>query len=113
MSKKEQNDSVYNKTRRFVYQNYKNPQLSSVTIADELGLSRDYFLSIFKKESGMKIADYIHQIRVEEACKILKKTSHSISEVASMVGYTNTKTFSRVFCKIMGVTPGVYRESKN
>lgn len=112
-SKQNQNDSVYARTRRFVYQNYKNPQLSSVTIADELGLSRDYFLSIFKKESGMKAADYIHQIRVEEACKILKKTNHSIAEIATQVGYSNTKTFSRVFVKIMGVTPGVYRESLN
>lgn len=103
------NDSVYVKTRRFIYQHYKDPLLSSTTIADELGLSRDYFLSIFKKESGMKVADYIHQIRIEEACKILSKTNFSIEKIALQVGYSNAKTFSRVFVKMKGVTPGNYR----
>jgi len=104
------NDSVYAKTRRYIYQHYKDPLLSSVTIAEELGLSRDYFLSIFKKESGMKAADYIHQIRIEEACKILEKTNSSIEKIALQVGYSNTKTFSRVFVKLKGVTPGAYRD---
>ncbi len=113
LSKQNKNESVYVRARRFVYQNYKNPQLSSTIIANELGLSRDYFLTVFKKESGMKAADYIHRIRVEEACEILKKTSLSITEVAMLVGYSNSKTFSRVFAKVMGVTPGVYREKRN
>lgn len=104
------NDSVYSKTRRFIYQNYKDPLLSSVIIADELGLSRDYFLSVFKKESGIKVADYIHQIRIEEACKLLGKTNSSVEKVAKQVGYSNTKTFSRVFVKLKGVTPGAYRD---
>ncbi len=112
-SKHKDEENTYVKAQKIIKRDYKNPQLSSGTIADELGLSRDYFLSVFKKETGMKVSDYIHQIRIENACKILSKNKHSITEIAYLVGYTNVRTFTRAFTKIIGVAPGVYRESQN
>ena len=112
-SKHKDEENTYVKAQKIIKRDYKNPQLTSGTIADELGLSRDYFLSVFKKETGMKVADYIHQIRVENACKILSKNKYSVAEIAYMVGYTNVRTFTRAFTKIVGVAPGIYRESQN
>lgn len=112
-SKHKDEENTYVKAQKIIKRDYKNPQLSSGTIGDELGLSRDYFLSVFKKETGMKVSDYIHKIRIENACKILTKNKHSITEIAYLVGYTNVRTFTRAFTKIMGVAPGVYRESQN
>lgn len=104
------NENIYAQARRLIYQNYKNQQLSSTMIADMLGLSKDYFLSTFKQESGMKFSDCVHQIRIEHACKILQRTSCSIAEISNLVGYSNAKTFTRAFVNIVGITPGAYRE---
>lgn len=110
---RQNNETIFNRVRHYIYKNYSNPALNTDMIADDMGISKDYLLSEFKKQSGMKMLDCIHQVRIEKASKILKSTNYTISEVAEMVGYSNAKTFTRAFIKLFGVTPGVYRGKMN
>lgn len=77
----------------------------------ELHINKYYISHIFKDKFEMGFNEYIHTLRINESCKILKKTDESITSVASMVGYNTVRNFNRVFHKIMGVTPCEYRYS--
>lgn len=100
--------SVYDKAKEYINKNYSDPQLSSNTVAEYVGLSRDYFLKQFKAQQGISMSDYLNTIRIKEACRIIKTESIPLAEIAEKVGYSNIKTFTRAFTKIVGITPGKY-----
>ena len=54
---------------------------------------------------GMNLREYINQIRIEEAKRLLLTTNLSVSEVAGMSGYENISYFSTVFRKYTGMSP--------
>ena len=60
----------------------------------------------------MNLREYINQLRIEEAKRLLISTSMSISEIASYVGYYNISYFSTVFHKLVGVSPFDWRNEK-
>ena len=105
---KEKPLSVSKKAEEYILQNYSNSQLTSDSVAINIGLSRDYFLKLFKQQTGQSMSDYLNKIRIEKACEIIKSEKCSLNDVAHRVGYTNTKTFTRAFIKHVGITPGKY-----
>ena len=58
---------------------------------------------------GIGIVEYIHRIRVDAAKELLLDESLTIDVVAEKVGFSNRWVLTRVFKKIVGVTPGAYR----
>ena len=58
----------------------------------------------------MTIADYITQVRIRHVKEELKNTNHSIQKIAENNGFSNSQTFIRIFKKLEGITPGMYRE---
>lgn len=79
-------------------------------MADQVYLSPVYISSIFKKETGTTFVAYLIETRIEKAKELIKTTSLSINEIAEKVGYQNSKHFSKVFIKIVGMKPIVYRK---
>src|SRR5699024_166969 len=65
----------------------------------------------FKKETGLIITEYQQNLRIGQAKHLLKKESISIDEVAWMVGYDDPSYFGKVFKKITGCPPSIYRKS--
>lgn len=57
----------------------------------------------------MSIPDHINLMRIEKAKQLLADTSRSIQTVALEVGFLESSSFIRIFKKIEGITPGVYR----
>lgn len=80
-------------------------------IAERFFLSKEYISRKFKQEFGETITDYLTKIKVEKAKELLVNEHLKIYEVAYYVGYQNEKYFSKVFKKIVGVTPNEYRNS--
>lgn len=78
-------------------------------IAEELHFNPQYLMRSFKSKTGSSIMEYITQVRMETAKKILKDTRLPIKEVAGMVGYTDYAYFTRVFRKECGESPSQYR----
>ncbi len=73
-------------------------------------LSYSYGSSMFKKETGLTITQYLTQVRMEEAQRLIRETSLTINEVACKVGYTDTRYFSKLFIKTVGIKPVDYRK---
>lgn len=86
-------------------------KVSLDNISDYLGVNKSYLSSIFNKDMGISIVDYIHDKRISNARYLLKNTDFSISEIADYIGYFDTSYFIRIFKTITKVTPLKYREN--
>lgn len=84
--------------------------ISLTEVADEIGVSANYFSKIFKKEVGTNFVDWLNQLRIDKAKDILKKRAYKVYEVAEMVGYSEYKYFITMFKKYTGKTPKQFRE---
>ncbi|WP_313560385.1 helix-turn-helix domain-containing protein, partial [Ruminiclostridium cellobioparum] len=68
----------------------------------------NYLSRIFKLETGTALQDYIIQVRIEKA-KALLAQGERVSDVSAKVGYENFPHFSRIFKKVVGVSPKQYQ----
>lgn len=74
------------------------------------GYAKTNFCRYFKNITGDSFHHFLNQHRVEIACQHLSETSLPISEIASLVGFSDPKTLCRVFKSFIGMTPGEYRK---
>ncbi|OGV57631.1 MAG: hypothetical protein A2X49_17365 [Lentisphaerae bacterium GWF2_52_8] len=78
-------------------------------LAAHFGLSPARFSVCFKRETGMTPADYLRRIRCEEAIRLMRDTSLSITEIAFRLGFASGQHFSGVFKKYFGASPKGFR----
>ncbi len=76
-------------------------------IADNLNINRRYLSRIFKERKGVTIQQYIINYKIKKSCELLKR-GFKVSEVATLVGYDDTFTFSKIFKKTAGCSPTEY-----
>ena len=74
-------------------------------IADYVHLNVDYMGRLFKKNRGISLKEYIIEQKMRMAQNLLRTTVLPISFVASKVGYSNFSYFSRIYKKVIGVSP--------
>ncbi len=79
-------------------------------IAMEFSTTPKYFSNYFKKEFTIGFNEYITNLRIAKAKKLLSETDKALSEVSQESGYLNQATFAAAFKKVTGLPPGKYRE---
>lgn len=79
------------------------------TLANRFFLSREHISRRVKQELGMNISNYLIHLRIEEAKRLLSQTDERMYAVAINVGYQNEKYFSKLFKRVVGMTPAQYR----
>jgi AraC-like DNA-binding protein len=82
-------------------------------LSREAGASPSTLLRSFKKHMGQTPFQYLQMRRLDEAHRILKMGTHSVSEVAILVGYKNFGAFTDAFQKKFGLTPSVLRKTRS
>ena len=87
-------------------------ELNLENISAEFFIDSCYLSRIFKKTVGMSFVDYINNVRVMEAKKLLTATDESIISIAENVGFKSNTHFGRVFKKVTGTSPLQYRKIK-
>ena len=83
-----------------------------ITLAEVLryvGYSQSHFSTVFKKKTGMSPLSYFNRLKVEHACKLLKTTDLKVNMICYKVGIEDPLYFSRLFSKVMGMSPTDYR----
>ncbi len=81
-------------------------------LAEICGVSEEYYCRLFKKLVGTNPISYINSLRIARACDMLsKEPDRRIEEIANECGFYNISYFNRVFKKMTGVSPGVFREN--
>ena len=87
----------------------KNITLES--LSEEFLISPAYLCKLFKKKLDINFIDYLNQIRISNAKKLLSSTFLKIYEISNLVGYLDQNYFTKVFKRIVGVTPNYYRNN--
>ncbi len=109
---KEYNKANINVTLRkamdYIQNNYHN-SITLQELADEVYVSTYYLSRMFTKELGKNFVDYLNEVRMEEAGKLLKSTEDKTYEISEKVGISDAHYFSKLFKKYMGMTPTDYR----
>ena len=100
---------LFQKARRFIMDNYANPELTLGSTAAYVGLNEKYFSSCFTKEIGNTFSNFLTEIRIENARELLRTTDLKMYEISESVGYNSVEHFNRMFKKVCGVSPGVYK----
>lgn len=78
-------------------------------ISKHVHLNASYLSIVFKKETGQNFSDYLTSYRVEMAKNMLRQGDMSIAAISEAVGYADSKYFSRIFTKLVGIKPSAYR----
>lgn len=84
--------------------------LTLKSIATELNINSSYLSSLFKKELGVTLTEYVTQKRIEQAIFMLNSTGLPIADVAQYCGIPDIQYFSKIFKKQIGKTPSEYRK---
>lgn len=84
--------------------------LSLRALSGHLNVNASYLSTLFKKETGIPLTEYVNRCRIEHAQKMLLGTDMPIKEVAHQCGMNDVHYFNRLFKRITGTTPKKYRE---
>lgn len=79
-------------------------------IVKEYPASRRNLVRKFKANTGVTPIEYLQNVRIEKAKKLLERTDRNISEIINETGYTDPKSFRKIFLKLVGISPKEYRE---
>lgn len=102
-------DAYIKKAIEFFTMNYSR----KVTICDAaryVGLDRSYLGSVFSRQTGMTMQEYLVRLRMDKACDLMGNSGLAIGDIARSVGYDDQLLFSKVFKKYKGSSPRNYRK---
>lgn len=95
---------------RYVLQNY-SENINRDRMAEMVHLSPGYFSNLFRVEVGMSFSDYLIQIRIDNAKRLLRRFDLSVEEVSKQCGFNSLAHFSRTFKDRCGMPPLKFRKS--
>ena len=81
--------------------------------AQMCNMSASYLSNLFREETGVTLTEYINRLRIERASVWLRLSDESIAKIGERVGFLDENYFTRVFKRIKGVPPSVYRRTAN
>ncbi len=94
---------------QYLRKHYSEP-LSLSAMSEHLGYSTQYLSSLFRRDMGLTLQEYLQRLRIEKALALLDSPMR-LSEVAQAVGYSDVKHFIKLFQRYKGITPSTLRRS--
>jgi YesN/AraC family two-component response regulator len=97
--------------KNYVNEHYKDAKLED--IAEAVHMNPNYLSQFFKQKTGECFSNYLIKVKMNRAAQLLNDIRYKTYEVSEMVGYSNTKNFTRTFRGYYGKSPKEYRNQKN
>lgn len=117
LDKQENNNADMSFVNRVIYflqhDNRFTQRVTLQEIADYVGYSKFYTSTIFHKIYGVTIQQFIINLRIEYAKKLINKTDYSITEIALECGFSSSSNFYSQFTKLVGASPLQYKKQMN
>lgn len=101
-------DENIDKSVEFMHRNLAR-KLTLKELANIAGMSPNHYGALFGKRYYSTPIDYFNRLKIQRACELLSTTNLRVSEVGEQVGFPDPYYFSRLFKKIMGLSPRTYR----
>lgn len=106
----ERDQSVVSRIVAYIDNHYGDHELKIQDIAEEVHFSAAYVSYLFKKETNKNVWDYVSEVRIREAKRLLTATDLKRYEISYQVGYQSPEHFSRMFKRFIGISPADYRK---
>lgn len=103
------NEMRINKVCLYIQNNFYT-KISLKEVADLIFLTESNFCKFFKKATGKTYSDYLNELRINEACRLLVQTEKSINQISFECGFESLSYFNRVFLSKKEMTPSKYRK---
>ena len=103
-------NQLVKRAKEYIAEHY----MENITLSDTaeiLGITGGYLSTLFQKSLQCGFIDYLNRVRIERACCYLEQNYFKTYEIAYKVGFRDEKYFSKVFKKVMGMSPKEYRMS--
>ena len=100
---------IVSRVDKYLEQNYKDPALTVLDAAHDLGFTNTYLCAAYKRSCGKTINQHLTQIRIRHAKELLANSTQKLYEVAKNVGYADGKYFTKLFTRETGLSPKEYR----
>ena len=104
-----ENNKPVREAQKYIQENFSST-INLENISQRVGFNPTYFSSLFKRETGMNFLEYLSDVRIKEAKRMLSDPRKTIADVAADVGYSDVKHFSKLFTRITGIHPSKYRK---
>lgn len=106
-------EELLKKAIDIVEKNMDNIEFSTEQFAREMNMSRSNLHLKLKAITGKSAIDFIHKIRFNRACQLLKEGKYTVAEISFMVGYNTPSYFAARFKKYVGCLPTEYGKKNN
>jgi AraC family transcriptional regulator len=87
-------------------------RMSLVDIAASFRVSADHLSKVFRRHNDCTVGEYLRRLRVQRACHLLRGRK-TLAEIAHECGFADQSHFTRVFRRVLGITPAAYRDSRS
>lgn len=87
-------------------------KISLTKISDTLGVSKNYFCSLFKQETGENFLNFVSRMKIQRAKTLLAKDNRRVYEVCDYLGYSDVTYFTKLFKKYVHMSPNEYKKSE-
>lgn len=107
---KKQRNPYITAAQEYIEANYSNPDLSLEEIAESLKIAPNYLSTIFSKNLGIKLFEYVNEYRLEKSIELLLHTDQTVNDISTECGFGSSRNYIRIFKKYKDNTPGAYRK---
>lgn len=104
-------ESILKRATEYIQKEYSNPNLQIRDVAKAAYVSNSYLSIIIKQGTGKTFVEYLTDLRMEQAKKLLKETELKSYEIAELCGFSNPTYFSTVFKSAYGMSPSAYKKT--
>jgi len=104
---------IVNKTYQYIINRFENENITLKEISNHVNMSPATFCRYFKKHFHKTFTNFLNEVRVGHACKLLQETNKNIAEIGFASGYNQLTHFNRQFKEIVGYSPKEYRMALN
>ncbi len=108
MPEKKERDDFVSEIMKITHENFADPDISIVAIAEAMSYSPKYLSTIFKKKVGMSFTEYLRELRIKHAIFLMENGVVSVKNVALLCGYKDALYFSKLFSASEGISPKAY-----
>ena len=85
-------------------------RLTLEMLASKAFMNPKYFSHVFKKDTDIAFTDYVNNLKIQYACRLLETTNYPAYRISIECGFSDPSYFNRVFCAKMKMTPNTYRK---
>jgi two-component system, response regulator YesN len=104
-------DRIIVRIKAYVMENYKDASLEGAS--QMVHMNPHYISKYFKEKTGENFSDFVVGVKMSKAADLLNHSNHKVYEISELIGYSNSKNFTRSFRKYFGKSPSEFIRGTN